>query len=376
MSAMLSLAAERRSGYRHARALAPLVLVFGLLAGSPNTARAETGYQDLDNAAVMVKLPQRTALIALARAGQRIIAVGVHGVIITSDDNGASWRQASVPVDVTLTSVYFRTAQEGWAVGHYGVVLHTVDGGSSWDLALTGLDVIKAMQQVAQRMQVASPAAADTILQTKVATVFNRGGPDQPFLSVGACGAGILAVGAKDMAMYSADNGKTWQDWTPNVVNPKFRMIYDLFDAGEQPVLVGETGLVAFGDTACSTLQALPTTSMPTLFGGLTLSNGVLLVYGLNGAVFTTHDKGVTWQQAEGFPPQAVITSGIVDSTRKILLSALSGQIYVSSDNGATFQRSNLSVPFQIASLIATPDNRIVVAGNGGVAVLADNSIH
>jgi hypothetical protein len=38
---------------------------------------------------------------------------------------GRQWRQASVPVSVTLTAVSFATPQLGWAVGHAGVVLHT-----------------------------------------------------------------------------------------------------------------------------------------------------------------------------------------------------------------------------------------------------------
>ena len=78
------------------------------------------------------------ALLDIALAGERLVAVGHAGLIITSDDNGHSWEQASVPVSATLTALHFPTPQQGWAVGHGGVILHSADAGSSWTLQLDG----------------------------------------------------------------------------------------------------------------------------------------------------------------------------------------------------------------------------------------------
>ncbi|MBI5441414.1 MAG: glycosyl hydrolase, partial [Deltaproteobacteria bacterium] len=64
-------------------------------------------------------------LLGVARAGARLVAVGEWGHILTSDDNGVTWAQASVPTSVTLTAADFPTPAKGWAVGHDGVVLHT-----------------------------------------------------------------------------------------------------------------------------------------------------------------------------------------------------------------------------------------------------------
>jgi len=91
---------------------------------------ALTGIPALDTPAIMVKAPTKVLLVAITRApDNRLVAVGEHGVAIYSDDNGTSWTQASVPVNVTLTCVSFATAKIGWAAGHYGVVLNTQDGG-------------------------------------------------------------------------------------------------------------------------------------------------------------------------------------------------------------------------------------------------------
>ena len=113
----------------------------------------ETGVYSLDNAAIAVKTPMATPLVAIARVGQRLVAAGLHGVIVVSSDSGVTWRQASVPVDVTLTAIYFISPQEGWAVGHFGVILHTGDGGLTWTRVVDGLDVIKALNATAALAQ-------------------------------------------------------------------------------------------------------------------------------------------------------------------------------------------------------------------------------
>ena len=74
--------------------------------------------------------PSNTARAALA--------VGERGIVLLSDDSGMTWRQARVPVSVSLTAVQFVDAEQGWAVGHLGVVLHTEDGGETWHKQLDG----------------------------------------------------------------------------------------------------------------------------------------------------------------------------------------------------------------------------------------------
>ncbi len=70
--------------------------------------------------------------IAWAGPGRRTPGGGgERGIVLLSDDAGVSWRQAKVPVSVSLTAVQFVDAEQGWAVGHLGVVLHTQDGGGN-----------------------------------------------------------------------------------------------------------------------------------------------------------------------------------------------------------------------------------------------------
>ena len=75
----------------------------------------------------------RGLLLDIAHAGARLVAVGDHGHILYSDDQGKSWVQARVPTRQLLTAVYFVDEQHGWAVGHDAQILASSDGGKSWN---------------------------------------------------------------------------------------------------------------------------------------------------------------------------------------------------------------------------------------------------
>ena len=63
-------------------------------------------------AAAPTALAASSPLLAIARAGSRIVAAGPRGHIVWSDDEGAHWTQAAVPVSSDLTS----TCPDGLAV--------------------------------------------------------------------------------------------------------------------------------------------------------------------------------------------------------------------------------------------------------------------
>ena len=81
----------------------------------PRAGRAD-GFNPLDpltSPSISVRNPAGVFLVAVASAGNRLVAVGEEGVIIYSDDNGQSWTQAQVPVSVNLTCVRFATPMQG-----------------------------------------------------------------------------------------------------------------------------------------------------------------------------------------------------------------------------------------------------------------------
>src|SRR5688572_25730862 len=92
----------------------------------------------LDAPARPTQFTTSTHLSAIARAGNRLVSVGVRGLIVMSDDEGKSWRQAASPVSSDLVAVRFVTPSRGWASGHDGVILSTEDGGNRWVKQLDG----------------------------------------------------------------------------------------------------------------------------------------------------------------------------------------------------------------------------------------------
>jgi photosystem II stability/assembly factor-like uncharacterized protein len=121
------------------RRLISLLLVLATATQAVAVAAADTAALDvLDVPALRSPLAPRSLLNGLARAGDRVVAVGQRGHVLYSDDAGGNWQQAEVPVSSDLVAVSFPSASSGWAVGHDGVILHTNNAGATWSRQFDG----------------------------------------------------------------------------------------------------------------------------------------------------------------------------------------------------------------------------------------------
>ncbi len=174
------------------------------------------------------------ATLAVARAGARLVAVGERGTVLLSDDHGASWRQAAVPVRVTLTALRFIGDKLGWVAGHQGVILHTRDGGATWVKQFDGLRAGALIVEAAR--------GADERTRRE-AQRFVDDGPDKPFFDIEFADAQRgWAVGAYNLAFATRDGGASWQPL--NLPNPSARHLYAVRASGAQLVVAGEQGLL------------------------------------------------------------------------------------------------------------------------------------
>jgi photosystem II stability/assembly factor-like uncharacterized protein len=213
--------------------LAAAAVVAALQVAAP-AAAAPLG-EALARPAAMVRAPARVVLLAATRAGERLVAVGERGVIVTSDDEGAQWRQVPCPTSVTLTAVRFSDARHGVAVGHGGVVLATDDGGNSWTLRLDG-----------RRAAEFALAQANTPALRADAERLAADGPDKPFLDVLMWDAQRwLVAGAYGLAFETRDAGRTWSSWMGRLPNPRALHWYMVRRQGDTLLLAGEQGLLA-----------------------------------------------------------------------------------------------------------------------------------
>jgi photosystem II stability/assembly factor-like uncharacterized protein len=251
-------------------------------------------------------LAQQSAMLAAVRAGPRIVAVGERGIVLLSDDDGASFRQADeVPVSATLTSLSFVDEKRGWAVGHWGVVIRTDDGGQTWRLQRHDLNV------------------------------------DQPLLAVHFLdGQRGVAVGLWSLVITTRDGGKTWSP-TPMTPLPGSKKadlnLYGLFPgAGGEVFACAEQGQVLRSTDAGASWQYLDTGYKGSLWAGLRLADGALLVGGLRGTVMRSQDSGATWHSV-ATNVRSSVTGLQQAADGSVYASALDGIVLTSRDGGNHF---------------------------------------
>jgi photosystem II stability/assembly factor-like uncharacterized protein len=318
-----------KTARRTALALAAATALAALAA---TTSTPERWVDVLDTPALESPLAARTLLNGLARAGDRVVAVGQRGHILLSDDAGQSWKQATVPVSSDLVAVHFPTPQLGWAVGHDGVVLHSADAGRSW-----------------KRQRDGRPNAADTPL-LDVWFQDERTG---------------YAVGAFGLLLHTTDGGAEWKSLQQASDNPKNMHLYAVRGIAGELYIAGEQGLLLKLDRAASRFVALTLPYKGTLFG-VTGNSRAVVVHGLRGNVLRSTDAGASWQVVPtGL--QVGMTASATGADGSILLASQAGHLLSSRDDGASFAPLKTERPFPAAAVLAVASGRVLVAGPRGV---------
>jgi photosystem II stability/assembly factor-like uncharacterized protein len=254
-------------------AAAALLLVLGVLLAPPAALADElavVGGKLTQLAAQLIPgVADKATVLAVTRAGKRLVAVGDHGVVLLSDDKGKSFRQAKgVPTRVTLTSVSFVDERSGWAVGHWGTVLHTTDGGEHWEI------------QRDDRLA------------------------DRPLLSVlfldqqNGYAAGIWST-----FLATHDGGRHWETFQVPAPPGSKRAdlnLFHLFDDGRGGLFVcAERGLLLHAGGDLAAWSFTETGSKGSLWTGLRLADGTVLVGGLLGRMARSSDQGASFAPVE-----------------------------------------------------------------------------
>lgn len=291
----------------------------------------------------------------LALAGGRVVAAGQRGHILYSDDGGARWQQAQVPVSSDLVAVHFATPKLGWAVGHDGIVLHSADGGASWTRQLDG---IKAARLVIA--QAATPAMVEE------AQAVLAHGPDKPLLGVwfGDQQKGF-AVGAFNQIFATDDGGRSWTPWGARADNPKGYHLNAIGQVGGRVYIVGEHGLVLRLSADGTRFEALPTPYQGSYFG-LTGHGGALIVFGLRGNAYRSVDHGASWTRIDTGLASS-LTAATVAADGSVLLVSQGGQVLASSDDGATFRKLDNIKPGATGAALAAANGSLVLGGARGL---------
>jgi photosystem II stability/assembly factor-like uncharacterized protein len=321
----------------------------------------------LSEPATMTPRAAHAMLTRVVQAGDRLVAMGERGLVVLSDDGGRQWRQARVPVSVTLTSASFANAREGWIAGHSGVVLHTSDGGESWAVQTDGVTLAKAT--LAQALGLPDDAA-DRERRIQNAQRLVDDGPDKPLLSI--CFADArrgMVVGAFGLAAVTEDGGKTWTPCRDRLPNPMGLHLYAIAQHDKTWVVAGEQGVLMRSRDDMASFEALTPASERTLFAATATQSGGFVLAGLLGAACRIEPAADAVTAIE-LPAPLTILSCVELRDGRVMLLAQGGQLFASRDGGAHFAEQPLPRRVPLTSLIDAADGGLVATSLGGVARL------
>lgn len=334
----------------------------------------------LEAPSVITERASRSALMDITRAGDRFITVGERGHILYSDDQGASWQQAQVPVRETLTAVSFPTAETGWAVGHSGVVLVSHDAGLSWDKQLDGhqanaLIVAQLEQALASLEQdpVATPDQLDELdFLLGDARSFADEGATRAFLDVWFDNEREgWVLGTFGLILHTRDGGKSWRFIGHKLPNPDSFHYLSMYKHGTSILITGEAGSLYRSDDAGASWTALDSPYEGSLFG-ITGQGRQVAVFGLKGHAFESRDLGDSWQTLESGTDRSLV-AGVWLASGQLLLSGNGGTLIEVSPEGdaipVTVQGKGAFTAVQ-----PTQDQSLLLAGENGVQRLKLNT--
>ncbi|HYD63310.1 MAG TPA: YCF48-related protein [Noviherbaspirillum sp.] len=306
----------------------------------------------------------QAALLHVAVAGKRLVAVGERGLVLLSDDDGRNWTQSPTPVSVTLVKAFFVSPKTGWAVGHSGVVLCTDDGGRSWTTQLDGMRAAR----LAVEKYTGEIAGARSQGLAAAARQMQQDGADKPFFDVLFTDErNGFAVGAYGLIFRTEDGGKRWNPWMEHLDNPNGLHLYGMARIGASLFIAGEQGLLLRSTDGGRRFNSVATPYKGSYFGIVPLPGGGLYLYGLRGNLFYSADEGRAWTRIDS-PSQASFSTGLALSGSEAVFANHAGQVFTIRQRAGGLQAISGIAPAPYTSVARAPDGAWVLTSMRGVA--------
>lgn len=309
----------------------------------------------------------QSVMLSVARAGDRLVAVGERGFIIVSDDNGCTWKQVNSPVSMTLVRVRFIDDREGWAVGHAGIVLHSQDGGLSWSKQLDGVLAAAIELQEARQSIDSSTDAEKSQERLSQAQQLVDEGPDKPLLDLLFVDAkNGLVVGAYGLAFVTHDGGLSWQSIRSRIDNPNGLHLYSIERVGTDLFIAGEQGTLLRSSDEGLTFESLASPFEGTTFGLQATSSGSILAFGLRGKAYESKDRGDTWQRLDTLQP-ITLTSGLRLKDGSVLLTDESGRVLRFKEGDTKVSVLKITQPSYFTGMAQAANGNLIISSARGM---------
>lgn len=254
-------------------------------------------------------------LLAVTRAGNRLVATGDRGNILLSDDQGATWTLAHAGTDALLTAALFTSATEGWVVGQDSTILHTEDAGAHWTTQNSAAGSDQALFSVASLApgHLIATGAYALMLETQ------NGGQawsavkvpdldeDYHFNCVLGRGADVVVIGEAGHAFVRHD-----ARWTPMPIPYDGSQFGCLASRDGDIYSFGLRGSLFVSSAASPAWKRIDTGEQRSIFGGTMLANGFLALVGSNGLAMLFDPQ--TGKQRTLPPPTGATLSGVAET--------------------------------------------------------------
>ena len=275
---------------------------------------------------VKAPLASQSLLLDITTIAQtKLVAVGQHGHILLSTD-GQDWQQSSVPIQTTLTDVFFFDENLGWAVGHDATILHSKDGGLNWKIQLYKPELEKPLLNIVFKTPLKGIAIGAYGLQFRT----EDGGDtwQSEFHS-----EFLLPDDAEYLAELKQEDEEAYLDEASSILPHFNRLMLD----GRTLYMVGEIGLIAKSNDFGRKWQLFDDIYQGSFFDIARTLQGNLLVVGLRGHVFRSLKNGTPWQQQET-NTKALINDIVLTNDDRIFLLGNNGTLLESNDDGQSYR--------------------------------------
>ncbi|MCQ8876845.1 YCF48-related protein [Pseudoalteromonas shioyasakiensis] len=302
--------------------------------------------------AISAPKADKTLLTDIEYNGDKLVAVGKFGTVITSDD-AKVWQQAAVPTQVLLTAVNFINPQQGWACGHDATIINTQDGGSQWQLQ----HVKESLDKPCLDILFTDQQHGFAVGAYGMFYVTNDGGANwrKRFLD------SLLFAEDRDYLNDLKETDPQGYEAETASILPHFNRIVE---AGDKLMLVGEMGLLAHSVDNGVTWHRDEEIYPGSFFAYAHNSQGDELVAGLRGNIFTRNEQ-TDWQHLSN-DKTATVNSILETNNNGWLLLANSGVIF-HYENGTLTQEQ---LPDGKAILDAVVfKKQLVMASENGIKV-------
>ena len=315
--------------------------------------------------------------VAMLSDGSRIWAVGTHGRIITSADQGRTWQDQESGTQATLNKIVMLPfGRCGWAVGDKGTILKTEDAGRSWLPQDSSLDVDLLSIAALEDCRHAWIASGSVLLYTEDGGALWQGINGYNGAVVYGDRSVPLRDGALGGLVASTDGGffvthDAGADWEPLVLGERHRFA---------DVVVGPRGRSAWavdvdgkfadshdGGRSWADRYVFGSDDAPRVAMADDVLHGVVVKS--RGAIWSTQDGGRTWIAAKN--PLGTGLNAVTMSWDGSLAVAVGprGAVLASYDGGRTWFPS-MRGDGNIRSILIEPDGRTIWAAADGPVLL------